>query len=133
MLKSKLIDVAMAVATASPGVGGRKRNSYRLAAVLFDKRERILQCRPNLYKTHPLVQRLTRCQFPFLHAEAHALVAEGLDRCAGLSLLVIRLTRSGTLTMAYPCSSCQALIRHAEISSIYYSDWNGNIKHEQCK
>lgn len=98
---------------------------YKLGAVLFDKRGRIINAKGNSRKTHPIL--LKYSPYPYLHAESNCIVSHGTDNCSGLNLLVCRVTPGAHLTMSYPCSACLALIREVGISKVYYSDWEGNI------
>ncbi len=108
----------------SQGVG-RTRN-YKLGAVLFDKKGKVISVASNSYRTHPVWAKYT--EFPFLHAESHAIIRRGLDNCSSLSLLVVRTLANGNLSMATPCQQCQTLIRDAGIKNVYYSNWNGEIE-----
>lgn len=113
-------------ARSTEGVGG---NGYRLAAVLLDKKERIVSnVKSNLYRTHPFL--LKYSQYPYLHAECNAILSHGLDHCNGLSLLVVRVDRSKVprLTMAKPCLMCRSLAKDVGIKEIMYSTWEGGFE-----
>lgn len=101
---------------------------YKLGASLFDKRGRVVVSKGNSRKTHPLQLKFSR--YPYLHAEAHAIISYGLDNCKGLNLFVTRTDSAGNSTMARPCPSCLALAKYVGIESIYYTDWKGSIVHE---
>lgn len=120
----KYVQLAKNAALSSEGVG--RNDNYRLGAVLLNSRGRILSCRSNSRKTHPLALKFSR--YPFLHAEAHAITSAGLDNCKGGMLLVVRTRADNSLTMARPCSSCQALINYVGIKDVLYSDWSGQIQ-----
>lgn len=120
----RLLNVAVEAAKEG-GVGHRTR-SFRVGAVLFDKKKRILDVRPNSMKTHPFLKRIT--PFPFLHAEAHCILSHGINNCEGLDLLVCRINKDGSLNMACPCEVCRTLIKMAKIRNVYYTDWNGDIQ-----
>jgi tRNA(Arg) A34 adenosine deaminase TadA len=111
---------AILAATETEGI---KR--YKLGAVLFDKRGRIINAKGNSRKTHPLLLRYSN--YPYLHAESHCIVSHGLDNCRGLSLMVCRCDSSRRLTMARPCVACLRLIQEVGISKVYYTDWEGKI------
>lgn len=81
----------------------------------------------NNAKTHPALLPFT--PWPYLHAESNCLIHYGLDNCEDLALLVIRVLKSGELSMAKPCEVCTKLIKYAKIKNVYYSDWNGDIQH----
>lgn len=125
---NKLIRIAMAVAKEGEGVG--RNDNYRLGALLFDKRHRVLSCRPNSYRTHPKALYFGR--YPYLHAEAHAVFSHGMDNCKYHNLLVVRVDSKGRLTMAKPCASCTELIKHVGIKDVFYSDWNSGIQKLQA-
>jgi tRNA(Arg) A34 adenosine deaminase TadA len=119
----KLIRIAAAVAKEGEGVG--RNDNYRLASVLFDRRQRVLVAKCNSRKTHPRALRFFN--YPYLHAEAHSIFSAGLDNCRGHSLLVVRVEANGRLTMAKPCECCTELIKHVGIRNVFYTDWSGNI------
>jgi tRNA(Arg) A34 adenosine deaminase TadA len=116
----RIINAAIAAAKETDGI---KR--YKLGAVLFRK-GRIINAKGNSRKTHPLALRFSN--YPYLHAEAHCIVCAGLDSCRDCNLFVTRITSSGRLTMALPCESCRSLIKYVGIKSVYYTDWNGEVK-----
>jgi tRNA(Arg) A34 adenosine deaminase TadA len=120
----KLVCQAVKAATKSKGTGSNL--NYRLGAVLFDRKGRVVVAKPNSYKTHPFA--LKNSLYPFLHAEVHCLVSNGLDNCEGCGILVVRLKKNGSLSMAKPCPSCLKALLYSGIKDIYYSDWNGNIQ-----
>ncbi len=119
----KILNKAIEVAKTGPGVG--IRNNYKLGAVLFNGKE-ILKAKSNSYKTHPLC--LMFGKYPYLHAETHTCISHGLDRCSGLSLLVVRINSFGNLVMAKPCIHCERLLNYVGIKKVYYSDWMGEIQ-----
>lgn len=120
----KILRLAKDVALRSEGVG--RNDNYRLSACLLSRRGRLLACRSNSRKTHPLALKFSR--YPYLHAEAHAICSAGLDHCKGGTLVVVRVQANGDLTMARPCSACQALINYVGIKDVYYSDWDGKVR-----
>lgn len=81
----------------------------------------------NNAKTHPALLPFT--PWPYLHAESNCLIHHGLANSEGLDLLVIRVLKSGDLSMAKPCNVCTKLIKYAKIKNVYYSDWLGEIQH----
>lgn len=125
---NKLIRIATAVAKEGEGVG--RNENYRLAAVLFDRRNRIISCKANSYKTHP--KALSFGRYPYLHAECHTILSAGMDNCKRHNLLVVRVDSRGNLTMAKPCPSCTELIKHVGIKDVFYSDWNAGIQRLQA-
>ena len=120
----KILQKAQKTANLSLGVGRNK--NYRVGAVLFDKRENILACKFNSYKTHPILSKFTK--YPHLHAEQACLLHRGLDNCEGLSILVTRVKHpNNTLTMASPCDVCMNMLKLAGIKNIYYTGWSGEL------
>ena len=43
------------------------------------------------------------------------------------SILVVKLTKTGLLTMAKPCNICTNLIKDFKLKYIFYTDKNSNI------
>lgn len=124
MVSSRLIEACKAVTMTGEGVG--KRNSYRVGAILFDKK-RIITAKTNSLKTHPALAKFTK--WPYLHAETSCLLSHGLGNCSEASLLVVRLHRDDrTLSCARPCDTCASLLDLAGVRKVYYSDWDGEIK-----
>lgn len=120
ILPERIIQAATQAAIETDGI---KR--YKLGAVLFDKKGRIINAKGNSRKTHPLALRFS--SYPYLHAEAHCIIHAGLDNCYGCNLFVTRISRNGSLSMSLPCESCRSLLKYASIKHVYYTDWNGKI------
>ena len=106
------------------GVGGG-RKSYRLGAVLVNKKNYIISVGNNSYKTHPLLK--YRTKWPFLHAEQHAIIKRGLDNCEGLDLYVVRILKNLNYAISYPCTVCKVLIKEVGIRNVYYIDKKGEF------
>jgi deoxycytidylate deaminase len=119
---SRFLEAAYAVALAGPGVGGRSGKSFRLGAVIVDRR-RVLMARHNCLKTHTKLSSYS--PWPFLHAESYAILSLGLENCEGKSLYVVRVQRDGKLGIAKPCHSCNRLIKDVGIANVYYSTYEG--------
>lgn len=115
------IEAATAAAQSTTGI---KR--YKLGACLFNSKGHILLSKGNQRKTHPALKRLT--DFPFIHAESGVILGHGLDNCKELSILVVRMSSDGVLTMAKPCYVCVSLAEYAGIKDIYYTNWEGAIE-----
>ena len=116
-MKEKFTTAAYAIAMTGNGVG-TKRKLFRLGAVLVHKNI-IISVGMNSYKTHPLMA--PRTEWPFLHAEQHAIVRAGVDNCEGLDLYVARVLKNNELALSKPCSVCAKLIRNVGIKNVYYS------------
>lgn len=117
----KAISTAYQAAAATPGI---KR--YKLGAVLYDKKGRILTSKGNLRKTHPIL--LQYSLYPFLHAESHCILSHGMDHCRDCILFVLRLGCDGSLRNARPCSACLDLAIDVGIKEIYYTEEGGKIR-----
>ena len=63
-----------------------------------------------------------------IHSEAHALSQLWPDHKFGLVCWNFRVTSTGRLTMAKPCTACQELLRLAKIKSIRYSNSEGKME-----
>ena len=122
-MKDKFFIAAKAVSMNGNGVGaGRK--AYRLGSVLVNKNS-IISVGNNSYKTHPLLKH--RTEWPFLHAEQHAIIKRGLDNCEGLDLYVVRILKNLNYAISYPCTVCKVLIKEVGIRNVYYIDVKGNF------
>ena len=122
-MKDKFFIAAKAVSMNGSGVGaGRK--AYRLGSVLVNKNS-IMSVGNNSYKTHPLLKH--RTEWPFLHAEQHAIIKRGLDNCEGLDLYVVRILKNLSYAISYPCTVCKVLIKEVGIRNVYYIDVKGDF------
>lgn len=107
---------AYGAALAGPGVG---QGEFRHGAALMDG-ARVVSAGFNSYKTHPLLADKT--EFPYLHAEQHAMFKYGLDNCTGLELFVLRVGKQGDIYMSRPCDVCQHFIKEAGLSRVNWSE-----------
>ena len=122
-MKDKFFTAAKAVSMNGSGVGaGRK--AFRLGSVLVNKNS-IISVGNNSYKTHPLLKH--RTEWPFLHAEQHAIIRRGLDNCEGLDLYVVRILKNFNYAISYPCDVCKQLIKEVGIRNVYYIDEKGEF------
>ena len=103
---------------------GAGRKAYRLGSVLVNKNA-IISVGNNSYKTHPLLKH--RTEWPFLHAEQHAIIRRGLDNCEGLDLYVVRILKNFNYAISYPCDVCKQLIKEVGIRNVYYIDVKGDF------
>jgi tRNA(Arg) A34 adenosine deaminase TadA len=101
------------------------RTKQSVAAIIYDKRGRVLAIGKNSYtKTHPMMvlhaNKVGRPQKIFLHAEIHAIV-----RCKDLSkahkIVVMRFDKKGNPMNAAPCPVCQSAIEAAGIKFIEHT------------
>ena len=114
-LKSKFFTAAKAVAMSGNGVG--TKGKFRLGAVLVEKNS-VISVGHNSYKTHPIMA--SRTEWPFLHAEQHAIVRNGLDNCDNLDLYVVRVLKNNDMAVSYPCDVCRELISNIGIKNVFY-------------
>ena len=122
-MKDKFFIAAKAVSMNGSGAGGG-RQAYRLGSVLVNKNS-IMSVGNNSYKTHPLLKH--RTEWPFLHAEQHAIIKRGLDNCEGLDLYVVRILKNLSYAISYPCTVCKILIKEVGIRNVYYIDVKGDF------
>lgn len=122
-MTTKLLQSLSHLALSGDGVGGRKRDNYKLAAALLDKRGRPIAYGTNSYKSHPIA--LYYGAYPHVHAELDACLGHGLRNCAGLSLVVVRALKDGSLSMAKPCTSCMRMMKDIGIKMVTYTGWQG--------
>ena len=115
-MKEKFATAAHAIAMSGNGVG--MKSKFRLGAVLVH-RNIIVSIGMNSYKTHPLMAE--RTEWPFLHAEQHAIIRAGVDNCEGLDLYIARVLKNNDLALSKPCKVCTELIKDVGIKNIYYS------------
>jgi len=115
-MKEKFATAAHAIAMSGNGVG--MKSKFRLGAILVH-RNIIVSIGMNSYKTHPLMAE--RTEWPFLHAEQHAIIRAGVDNCEGLDLYIARVLKNNDLALSKPCKVCTELIKDVGIKNIYYS------------
>lgn len=120
----KLQELAIQQATKSLGIGSNR--NYRLGAVLFDKKRRVVAAECNSYKTHPMV--LEFSLYPSLHAEMSCLVHYGLDNSAGCDIIVMRIRKDNSLGCSKPCSSCMEALKFAGVNKVYYTTSKGELQ-----
>lgn len=94
---------------------------YRLGAVVLNKRRPVARgCNTN--KTHARMIREHGYKGG-THAEAQALMRSD----CGDTLIVIRIKKDDTLSMAMPCAKCMKFIKEKGIKNLVYSNWDGTI------
>lgn len=130
-MNTKLLRSLSNLALNGDGVGGRKRDGYKLAACLLDKRGRPVSYGINSYKSHPLA--VYYSDYPFVHAELDVCVGHGLRNCSGLDLVVVRVLKDGSLTMAKPCNACTKLMQDIGIRKTIYSNWAGELVEDSIR
>ena len=111
------------IAKLSKGVGGSKGNNFRIGCVIVGAGGCIVSTGVNSYKTSPRLSKFY--DYPYYHAEAHAILRRGIDTCVGCTMYVVRVTKLSHLALARPCKECQRLIKEAKIKKVIYSVGSG--------
>jgi deoxycytidylate deaminase len=94
---------------------------YRHGAVILKKKKLVskgfnsLDNRPSL-------------KFKYNYYSTHAESCAILKADEGDTLIVVRISKNGTLTASKPCSKCVKHARDNGIKKIYYSDWDSSIQ-----
>lgn len=92
----------------------------------------------NSYNTHPGARRRLRCSGSgemvtnyCYHAEAHAILKAShfTNNIKSSSVVITRVLKDGSFTMAKPCEHCQKLMDKHNInpSKIKYTNWEGEF------
>lgn len=77
----------------------------------------------NRLKTHPKLY--NEYGYYSQHAEVVAVMKA---RGEGDTLVVVRIAKNGSLTCSMPCRKCMEFMKDHGIKTVFYSDWNGEIK-----
>lgn len=123
-LTSRLIRDLKDTAAATDGVGW----GYRLAAAVLDKRGRVVELRPNSYKTHPVAKEYNG--WGHLHAELNAVLACDMDDYSDCSVIVVRVHRNGNLACSRPCDGCRQFLEDKGFESVVFVDEEGELIEE---
>ena len=103
-------------------------HDFHVVAIL-KRGKSIVKIGTNSNKTNPRFARKYKTGVPEyqLHAEMNVV------RFAkpGDTVIVIRFSAKGKLTMARPCRFCQNFLTEAGVTEVYYSDWEGNYQKMQ--
>ena len=118
----RFINMAKEIAMNGKGVGGRNGNNFRLGAVLV-RDCIVVATATNSYRTHPILQKYY--PYPFIHAEAGAIIRAGLANGRGADLYVGRVLRNNAMALAKPCACCLNLIEAVGIRHVFYSTVSG--------
>jgi cytidine deaminase len=124
IVTSKLIRNLKDIASREEGVGW----GYKLAACVLDKRGRVIEARPNSYKTHPVAKEYNG--WGHLHAELNAVIASDLDDCSCCTVVVIRVHRNGNLACSRPCDGCRSFLEDRGFQSVVFVDEEGDLIEE---
>ena len=101
---------------------------FRIGAVIFDGK-RVISSGHNrkgmCAKIHPKYQNSRDS----VHAEQNAIIkVKNWNKLSGMSIIVVRLNKSGKMSMGYPCEMCINMIHHVGIKEVYYSTYDGEIR-----
>ena len=96
----------------------KSNSKFRLGACLAKKGKVVSVGFNQMNKTHPKQQ----SEYPYIHAETHALLGLRYEETVGCDLYVVRIDRNDELKNAKPCDSCMAALETAGIRRIYYTD-----------
>lgn len=121
--------MTLSLMTKAKCVAMNNGGPFHLAAILW-RGKSMVRIGTNQDKTHPAFHR------KYKNGSAHNLHAEmDVLRFAkpGDTIVVMRWSAKGELTMAKPCPHCQGFIKEAGISEVTYSDWDGEMQTMEVK
>ena len=106
---------------------------YRIGCVCF-KGKKILSDGFNQKRTSKCIPDKYKKFIETLHAEQHAIMKiRDKTLLNGASILVVRVSRSGRLSMARPCDNCLRSIKHFGFKDIWFSNSIGEIIMEKLE
>ena len=101
------------------------KGKYKVAAIILDKRGRIISTGTNSYvKTHPIQAKYAnKCKSEhklriYLHAEISALIK---CRGKGHKIFILRIGTDNQDLLAKPCPICELAIKESKIKIIEYT------------
>jgi deoxycytidylate deaminase len=110
------------------------RKRYEVIATCFDKKGKVLGTGVNDYhKSHPLAKHFAIIageseQKDKLHAELAAVLASGRKNI--YSIFVQRFHNDGTMAVAAPCPTCQAMLKGFGVKIVRYTSEEGVREYE---
>lgn len=123
-MNNRFLKLATNIALQSPA------KNYKIGCVVTYKSNIISYAWNEPKKSHPLMASYAkRAGYPkiiYLHAEISALLKCGEN--LGDTIYVVRITKSGKLSMAKPCPVCELAIKEFGIKRVYFSNPNGEIE-----
>ncbi len=122
MIKSSIIELAIRQARKTD-VTLKRKNKYRVGAVLFDKKRIISVGNNKFNKTHPSSPH----SFKAICAEWDCVFGIERDELKFASLCVVRINSKGELTMSRPCAFCSKFLSASGIRKVYWSDFEGRM------
>ena len=125
MLTTGILNKAIQMAKKS------KMFPFKVGAVIF-KGNRIISYGNNYRGQCTRIHPKYRNEFGSTHAEISCITKiNDWNKLKNSSILVIRVRRSGILSMAFPCANCMETIKYVGIKEVYYSNRNGEIIREK--
>lgn len=110
------------------------RNRYKIVATCFDRKGKVLGTGVNDYsKSHPLQKQFAIIagesdQKIYKHAEFSAVLSSGNKEIH--SILVQRFHKDGTMAVAAPCPTCQAMLKGFGVKIVRYTSEEGIKEYE---
>lgn len=103
---------------------------------IFD-RNKLISMGVNSYKTHPInlkynyINRKKEKIADVIgtHSEMSAVIKLGLNDCAGLTLVNIRINRKNELDYSFPCSGCKDMILKMGFNGVFYTTKNKKFEY----
>ena len=106
---------------------------FKMGAVIFNKNKIINSACNEIRFTNKFHPRYKYKRWETsLHAEQKAILFSNQD-VKNCSILVIKLSIGGILTMAKPCEVCIELIKEKKLKDIYYTDRNNSFQYIKVK
>jgi deoxycytidylate deaminase len=105
------------------------RKRYEIIATVFDKRGRVIGNGVNQYsKSHPLFKKfaIEAGESPekiYIHAEFAACISAGKKEIH--SILIQRFHNNGEMANAFPCKTCQTMLKAFGVKIIRYTSDSG--------
>ena len=105
----------------------KSNNRFRMGSIIFDKKNIISSGHNCSFRSakhlHPNFQKRKNS----IHAEVDAII-KARTNIKGFSLIVVRLSAKGKLTLAKPCNHCMMYIEYVGIKNVFYSNKKGEIE-----
>ena len=98
----------------------QSEHTTRHGSVLF-KNGKIIQSGRNHYCGMHRLRHFTNKRIWSLHAEMDVIAGLPRTLTKGATLVIVRITRKGTIANSKPCCICMSLIRRSGIKNIIYS------------
>jgi len=78
------------------------------------------------YNQHASISSQSKRKFS-IHAEKDCLVGLRGDQIYGSNILVVRISKSGSLSHSEPCNGCKKLLKRKGVVKAYWFDNQGNL------